>query len=114
MSKTKFSGAFWPATAAVAPEPPKASTRFSNITATVFGGLADPNNSAYDEHFITDTELGVALPFRFSGARRRVRVWKDGKSVDCQIVDVDRTAFREMEQRLTNLINTAARGSTSR
>jgi hypothetical protein len=30
----------------------------------------------------------VALPFRFPGARPGVRVWKDGKSIDCEIVDV--------------------------
>ena len=62
--------------------------RFTNIEATVFAGINDPNNSAYDEHFITDTELGVALPDRIEGIRPKVRVWKDGRSVDCEIVDV--------------------------
>jgi hypothetical protein len=31
---------------------------------------------------------GVALPYRFHGPRPRVRVWKDGRSVDCDIIDV--------------------------
>ncbi len=61
--------------------------RFIGITATVFGGSGDPNNSAYDEHFITDQEFGVALPARLS-PRPKVRVWKGGNSVDCDIVDV--------------------------
>ena len=37
---------------------------------------------------ITDDELGVALPYRFKGERPTIRVFKDGKSVDCEIVDV--------------------------
>ncbi len=41
------------------------SKRCTEIVATVFGGVADPNTSAYDEHVITDEELGVALPIRF-------------------------------------------------
>jgi hypothetical protein len=41
-----------------------ATARCMDITATVFGGRADPNNSAYDNHFITDEEFGVALPDR--------------------------------------------------
>jgi hypothetical protein len=32
----------------------------------VFGGRGDPNNSAYDNHFITDEEFGVALPDRIA------------------------------------------------
>lgn len=62
--------------------------RFIGITATEFGGSADPNTSAYDGHLITDQEFGVALPFKFKSARPHVRVFKDGKSVVCQIVDV--------------------------
>jgi hypothetical protein len=61
---------------------------FSGITATVFGGAADPNTSAYDGHLIDDTEFGVALPARFSVPRPQVRVWDAGKSVICNIVDV--------------------------
>jgi hypothetical protein len=66
------------------------SKRCANITATVFGGQADPNRSAYDNHFITDTEFGVALPNRFTGMRPKVRVTnsRNGKSIVCDIVDV--------------------------
>jgi hypothetical protein len=62
----------------------------ANVTATVFGGAGDPNTSAYDNHVITDTELGVALPFHFQGARPDVRVTNPatGQSVVCKIVDV--------------------------
>ncbi|WP_342737570.1 hypothetical protein [Bradyrhizobium sp. B117] len=66
-------------------------TRCANITATVFGGSADQDEkSAYDGHRIDDVELGVALPFRFSGPRPQVRVTNrvNGKSVVCNIVDV--------------------------
>jgi hypothetical protein len=61
--------------------------RMTGITATVFGGSNDPNNSAYDNHKITDTELGVALPFHFSEPPR-VRVFANGKSVECAVIDV--------------------------
>jgi uncharacterized protein (TIGR02594 family) len=60
----------------------------SGITATVFGGAADRNTSAYDGHVITDSELGVALPYHFKSAKPQVRVWKDSRSVVCDIVDV--------------------------
>lgn len=62
--------------------------RFAGITATVFGGQSDPNKSAYDGHFITDEETGVALPARFKGARPKVLVSKGSKSVVCDIVDI--------------------------
>lgn len=56
----------------------------SNIIATYFGG----NQSAYGPP-INDNSPGVALPFRFTGTRPRVRVSnKSGTSVDCDIVDV--------------------------
>jgi uncharacterized protein (TIGR02594 family) len=57
----------------------------SGITATVFGGT----KSAYGPP-IDDTRPGVALPFRFSGARPQVRVTgkASGQSVVCDIVDV--------------------------
>src|SRR5262249_44782955 len=64
------------------------SKPFAGITATVFGGQADRNLSAYDEHLITDSENGVALPARFRGERPKVRVSKGDKSVVCDIVDV--------------------------
>jgi uncharacterized protein (TIGR02594 family) len=69
--------------------PALAVQHFSGITATVFGGASDPNTSAYDGHMINDAEFGVALPARFAaGARPKVRVWNQGKSAVCDIVDV--------------------------
>jgi N-acetylmuramoyl-L-alanine amidase len=61
-----------------------------NITCTVFGGDADPNYSAYDEHYITDEELGCALPDRFEGERPQVIVLntENGKEIVVEIVDV--------------------------
>lgn len=61
-----------------------------DIVATVFGGKKDPNRSAYENRMITDSELGVALPFRFTGARPQVIVESatNGKQVVCSIVDV--------------------------
>ena len=66
------------------------ATAFVDITATVFGGLLDRNNSAYDGHLITDQEMGVALPCRFKGKLPKVRVTnpQTGRSVTCGIVDV--------------------------
>lgn len=69
----------------------RGSGRCMNITATIFGGSADADEkSAYDGHRIDDQELGVALPFRFSGPRPQVRVTNraNGKTVICNIVDV--------------------------
>lgn len=61
-----------------------------NITATVFGGTADNNLSAYDGHVITDDELCVALPARIEGKRPRVEVTNcaNGRTVICDICDV--------------------------
>jgi len=66
------------------------AVRSTDVVATVFGGHADPNMSAYDGHMIDDHELGVALPSRFSGDRPKVRVTNavTRKSVDCSIVDI--------------------------
>jgi uncharacterized protein (TIGR02594 family) len=72
----------------VVASPPLTVKLNSGITATVFGGVADHETSAYDGHVITDTELGVALPYHFPGARPNVCVWNAGKSVVCKIVDV--------------------------
>jgi len=82
-----------PPIASVTTKPPSApistgKPHYTNIVATVFGGNDDPNVSAYDEHKITDDELGVALPYRFKGDRPRVRVFNGESSVDCTIVDV--------------------------
>lgn len=69
------------------PQPPPTG-KHAGITATVFGGSADPNRSAYDNHLITDAELGVALPARITGVRPDVRVTHGNKSVVCRIVDI--------------------------
>lgn len=62
--------------------------RHEGITATVFGGAADPNRGAYDGRPIDDAVLGVALPWRFPGPRPQVRVMHGGREVVCSIVDV--------------------------
>lgn len=67
---------------------PSVARQCTGIVATVFGGSADPNTSAYDNHFINDHEFGVALPFRFKGPRPKVLAAKGSKSVVCDIVDV--------------------------
>jgi putative peptidoglycan binding protein len=64
--------------------------RQTGITATVFGGTGEVERSAYDGHRIAESEFGVALPFRFKGARPDVNVTNpaNGKAALCQIVDV--------------------------
>jgi hypothetical protein len=72
---------------AARPGQPAATPRFTGITATSFGGAGDANSSAYGG-MVSPGAPGVALPFHFSGARPKVRVFCNGKSVDCAIVDV--------------------------
>lgn len=55
------------------PPPPLEDGWQSAITATVFGGSSETQHSAYDNHVITDNELGVALPFRKAGMLLDVR-----------------------------------------
>lgn len=72
-------------------EPPTIASNHSDIICSVFGGKADPNDSAYPPYdFITDQELSCALPWKFTGARPSVLVINDanGKQVVCQIRDV--------------------------
>jgi hypothetical protein len=73
-------------------EPPqeRPSKRCINITATVFGGDSELRRSRYDNHVISEDELGVALPSFFRGTRPKVRVVnpETGKSVVCDIVDL--------------------------
>lgn len=61
-----------------------------NIVCTVFGGKKDPNRSAYANRWITDDEMGLALPVRFKGDRPQIEVINiaNGKRVICDIVDV--------------------------
>jgi hypothetical protein len=64
---------------------------FEDIIASVFGGAKDPNKSAYSPFDnITDIELSVALPWRFTGARPHVWVKNraNDKEVFCRIRDV--------------------------
>jgi hypothetical protein len=53
---------------------PSGPTVCKDIFATYFGGAADPNNSAYDGHYLNDTDLYVALPFKLQGTRPKVKV----------------------------------------
>jgi len=65
----------------VEPAPPEEGPQANhkNITATVFGGASDPNNSAYPPYdALNDTELYVALPANVADAAMRdrgVQVW---------------------------------------
>jgi uncharacterized protein (TIGR02594 family) len=74
-----------PSAPAEAPPSPAAPAHQSGITATMFGGP----QSAYGGP-IEDSKPGVALPFRFDGARPKVRVTnpRTAKTVECEIVDV--------------------------
>lgn len=68
---------------------PKPSSNFhEHIVATEFGGKNDLNKSAYDSHTITDTELGVALPYHFDGKRPMVKVHGPHGSAVASIVDI--------------------------
>jgi N-acetylmuramoyl-L-alanine amidase len=62
----------------------------TDIKCSVFGGGGDPNNSAYPPFDpITDQEMGVALPWTFTGALPEVLVLNlaNGKEVVCAIRD---------------------------
>lgn len=67
------------------PSPSPDQTRFTNITATMF---SDESVAYTDVAPGWNSRYGVALPYHFPGTRPTVRVWKDGKSIDCEIVDV--------------------------
>jgi hypothetical protein len=67
---------------------PEVKGRQMNITATVFGGAADPNDSAYTGEPLNDTDLYVALPYRLKGDRPKVRVFANGKTVEASIEDI--------------------------
>ena len=85
MSKSRFSGAFWPREVlAQIPQPALGTKRFTDITATVF---ADSSVAYPDVEPGWNGRPGVALPAWIDGARPMVRVWKAGKSVDCEIID---------------------------
>lgn len=71
------------------PQPPPIAQggRFTGIFATEFGGASDFERSAYDNHVISDTELGVSLPASIPPPRPKVRVIKGDRVVVCTIVD---------------------------
>ena len=71
------------------PTPQPAARLFTGITATVFGGKADRNTSAYDGHLIDDDEFGVALPMRFSKPTPLVEVSPAGKNEWTKAATVD-------------------------
>ncbi len=66
---------------------PTTASRMTGITATVFGGPGDTQQSAYGVS-VDPAKPGVALPYHFQGVRQRVRVYANNKSIDCDIVDV--------------------------
>lgn len=73
-----------------APPPDEPFTQV-DIKCSVFGGARDPNNSAYSPFDkITDTEVSVALPYKFKGDRPWVLVRNraNGYEAFCQIRDV--------------------------
>jgi N-acetylmuramoyl-L-alanine amidase len=73
------------------PSIPVFAANHQNIICSVFGGDADPNDSAYPPYDkITDTELSCALPWKFSGERPKVLVhnFVTHKDVVCEIRDV--------------------------
>lgn len=68
------------------PAPTPVAPHNTGITATSFGGPGDTQSSAYGG-MVDPTKPGVALPAAFPSPRPRVRVFRNGKSVDCDIVD---------------------------
>jgi N-acetylmuramoyl-L-alanine amidase len=78
------------------PEPPPVgvgafSPYTTDIKCSVFGGGSDPNNSAYPPFDpITDSEMGVALPWKFPEPRPLVLVRNlaNGREAVCQIRDL--------------------------
>jgi hypothetical protein len=76
-------------------EPPGETSLFppyqTDIKCSVFGGSDDPNNSAYPPYdAITDSEMGVALPFKLQGELPLVLVHNlgTGAEVICRIRDL--------------------------
>jgi uncharacterized protein (TIGR02594 family) len=71
-------------------EPPVEIGWIHEITATVFGGAADNEHSAYAPYdLLNDTDIYVLLPDRFDGTRRKVEVkGPNGVVVSSEIKDV--------------------------
>lgn len=74
------------------PGPVARTPRNVRITGTSFAGPKDSESSrtsAYPPNGLIEyAKHGIALPLHFTGTRPRVRVFCNGKSVDCDIVDV--------------------------
>jgi N-acetylmuramoyl-L-alanine amidase len=73
------------------PEEPEIQANHQDIETTVFGGSSDPNYSAYDgDLFLNDSDLYVALPWKFKGERPQVKVINraTGLSATGDILDV--------------------------
>jgi uncharacterized protein (TIGR02594 family) len=71
-------------------KPPVEIGWIHDITATVFGGAADNEHSAYPPYdLLNDTDIYVSLPDRFEGARPKVEVkGPDGVAIISNIMDV--------------------------
>ncbi|MCC6775617.1 MAG: hypothetical protein IT537_03115 [Hyphomicrobiales bacterium] len=85
VTRTKYAASsceaiIWPSVITTATK----SRRQSNIIATVF---ADDEVAYTDVRPGWNDRPGVALPFRFPSPRPRVRVYANGRSVDCDIID---------------------------
>jgi hypothetical protein len=65
--------------------PVTAPGRNTNITATRF---SDSRVAYTDVAPGWNNRMGVALPYRFKGERPKVRVFKGGKSIVCEIMDI--------------------------
>jgi len=88
--KDRITGHWWPksSSAPTGTINPTPAGKFTGITATVFD---DQENTAVAYSDVKDgwpDRPGVALPFRFHGARPQVRVTCNGKSIVAPIVDV--------------------------
>jgi N-acetylmuramoyl-L-alanine amidase len=73
------------------PEAPVPLNWQEDVETTVFGGKADPNNSAYAPYGpIDDKVLACAVPFKFGGVRPQivVRNRANGKQTIVEILDV--------------------------
>jgi N-acetylmuramoyl-L-alanine amidase len=73
------------------PDKAQIQENHTDIETTVFGGSGDPNYSAYDgDLFLNDSDLYVALPWKWQGERPRVKVFNrtTGLSAVGEILDV--------------------------
>lgn len=73
------------------PSAPVFAANHQNIICSVFGGAADPNDSAYPPYDkITDQEISCALPYKWTGTRPYVLVHNvdNNKDVICEIRDI--------------------------